>query len=411
MFGRTLPVGTKVRLTGDSSLTYTIDVADFYAVPDPYPKPAGYLSVVDYGADPTGAKDSVDAFNKAIAAGKGGTGVWIPAGTYFMSTRVVVDQVTIRGAGPWYTEMHGMDFGFFGNFPPSSSTNVKIYDLAIFGRTITRDDMEVSSGAGGALTSTIIQNIWIEHNKCGMWLDGPFHDLLVTGVTIRNTFADGINFHKGVQNSKVEQTVTRNTGDDSLAMWPEQPGPYGGNTFQFNTLSLPILANTLAIYGGDSNSVTDNIVSDTLSFGAGVQIGPRFNSVALTGTTTSARNTLIRTGSTGYGGPGYGAIWLFAENSDISNPVVFTDHVVTDSYYSAIQFYQGGMTNIVFTNISIDTAGYAIEERTQGSATFNYVVAKGLTIGGQWNCGVPFKIILGPGNAGWSNVNCTPGFR
>jgi len=411
MFGRTLPVGTKVRLIGDTSQTYTIDVADFYVVPPPYSMPAGYLSVANYGADPTGAKDSFSAFNKAIAAAKGSNGVWIPAGKYTMSSRVVVDQVTVRGAGPWYSEMHGNDFGFFGNWAPNPSTNVKIYDLAIFGQTTTRDDMEVSSGAGGALTSTIIQNIWIEHNKCGMWLDGPFHDLLVTGVTIRNTFADGINFHKGVQNSKVEQCIIRNTGDDSLAMWPEQPGPYGGNTFQFNTLSLPILANTIAIYGGDSNSATDNIVSDTLSFGAGVQIGIRFQSIPLSGTTTSARNTLIRTGSTGYGGPGYGAIWLFAENAQMSTPIVFTDHEVIDSYYSGIQFYQGAMTNIVFTNISIDTADFALEERTQGSATFNSVVAKNLKTGGQWNCGVPFKIILGTGNSGWSDVKCTPGKR
>jgi len=185
--------------------------------------------------------------------------------------------------------------------------------------------------------------------------------------------------------------------------------PYGGNTFKFNTLSLPILANTIAIYGGDSNSATDNIVSDTLSFGAGVQIGVRFNSVALSGTTTSARNTLTRTGSTGYGGNGYGAIWFFAENAIMSTPIVISDHVVSDSYYAAIQFYQGAMTNIVFTNITIDNADYALEERTQGSATFNYVVATNLHIGGQWNCGVPFKVILGDGNSGWSNVNCTPG--
>lgn len=31
--------------------------------------------------------------------------------------------------------------------------------------------------------------VWIEHNKCGMWLDGPFDSLHITGVIIRNTLA------------------------------------------------------------------------------------------------------------------------------------------------------------------------------------------------------------------------------
>lgn len=82
-----------------------------------------------------------------------------------------------------------------------------------------------------------------------MWLDGPFDSLHITGVTIRNTFAgmfvhtftdfymllmyllDGINFHQGVTNCMVEQSIIRNTGDDGLAMWPEQPGTYQNNVY------------------------------------------------------------------------------------------------------------------------------------------------------------------------------------
>ena len=42
-------------------------------------------------------------------------------------------------------------------------------------------------------------------------------------------FVDGINFHQGVTNSMVEQTIIRNTGDDCLAMWPETPNAYSAN--------------------------------------------------------------------------------------------------------------------------------------------------------------------------------------
>jgi hypothetical protein len=318
-----------------------------------------------------------------------------------------VNQVTVRGAGPWYTIINGNDFGFFGNWSPNPSTGVRVYDLAIFGKTIVRDDSEVSSGAGGAMSASVLQNIWIEHNKCGIWLDGPFSDLLITGCTIRNTFADGVNFHKGVFNSFVEQTVVRNTGDDCLAMWPESPNAYGSNTFRFNSLSLPILANTLAIYGGDSNSVTDNIASDTVTSGGGVSIGIRFNSVPLSGQTVAARNTLIRTGSTSIGATvSYGAIWLISDTTAVTTPVTFSDSTVQDSYQSAIQFYYPSFTNIVFANIDIDTASYAVEERTPGSATFNDVVATNLADAGQWNCGASFQVIQGSGNSGWSSTQC-----
>jgi len=83
------------------------------------------------------------------------------------------------------------------------------------------DDIEVSTGIGGSPDSSLVQNIWIEHNKCGMWLDGPFDSLLVTGVTVRNTFADGINIHKGITNTVIEQSILRNIGDDGLAMLTE----------------------------------------------------------------------------------------------------------------------------------------------------------------------------------------------
>jgi len=293
---------------------------------------------------------------------------------------------------------------FFGFWNPS--TNVRVYDLAIFGKTTVRVDTEISSGIGGTMIASVIQNVWIEHNKCGMWLDGPFSDLLITGCTVRNTFADGINFHKGITNSVVEQTIVRNTGDDSLAMWPEQPNSYGSNTFRFNTLQLPILANTLAIYGGDSNSVTDNICLDTVTSGGGIQIGIRFNSIPLSGQTVAARNTLIRTGSTAIGATvTYGAVWLISD-ATMSTPVLVSDSIISDSYYSAIQFYNNVFSNIVISNVVIDTASYAVEERTPGSATFNSVTASHLALGGQWNCDQPFQVIQGSGNSGWSDVHC-----
>jgi len=408
----TFPAGTKVRVVGASPVTYTIDLVDFYNVGAELPRPGGAVSVTDFGADPSGGKDSFTAFNNAIAQGtKANQVVWIPAGRYIFSAKITaINSVTIRGAGPWYTELHGYDFGFFGNYAPTGSSNVHLYDFAIFGQTITRVDSETSSGAGGALSSSSLQNLWIEHNKCGLWLDGPFDSLHITGLTIRNTFADGINFHQGVTNSIAEQNVIRNTGDDGLAMWPQSPNSYSGNIFQFNTVSLPVLANNIAIYGGADNSATDNLCIDSIVEGAGLQTGCRFGSVALSGTTTFARNTLTRCGSFDMYDPnskGEGAIWLYSDGGSITTgKVIFEDITITDALYQAVMFYQGDPTNTNFTNVNINGAQYVWEERVAGTVYAQGVVATNIAIAGIWNCGVPLTIVQGPGNSGWNSTKC-----
>jgi len=45
---------------------------------------------------------------------------------------------------------------------------------------------------GGALGGgSTISNLWIQHEKVGMWLDGPFDGLTITGCRIQDTTADG----------------------------------------------------------------------------------------------------------------------------------------------------------------------------------------------------------------------------
>lgn len=66
----------QVRVTGSTDgVVYTIDMADFYVVPEPYAAPDNIISVVDKGADPTGQQDSTkalqDTIDAASASGKG----------------------------------------------------------------------------------------------------------------------------------------------------------------------------------------------------------------------------------------------------------------------------------------------------------------------------------------------------
>lgn len=100
-------------------------------------------------------------------------GVWIPQGTFLVNTRFTLDKVTVRGAGPWYstvkaTVIHGV--GFDGAPAPTGSSNVQLLDFAVLGDTNVRVDTATDSGVGGALNgASLVQNLWIEHTKCGMW--------------------------------------------------------------------------------------------------------------------------------------------------------------------------------------------------------------------------------------------------
>lgn len=407
-----MPAGTKVRLQvdpGDTAPSYTIDLADFEEVAAPLTEPANFVSLTNYGADPTGATDSTTAMNNAISVAQSqGKGVWIPRGNFTITSHIIVNNITIRGAGPWYSVLHGNGVGIYGNYAPKPSQNVQLYDFAIYGEITDRNDSAQVNGIGGAIGSnSVISDIWIEHTKVGMWFDGPFSGLTITNCRIRDTTADGINLHDGISNVTVEQTMVRNTGDDGLAMWSEQNADTN-NTFKFNTVQLPILANNIAIYGGSNNGVTDNIVSDTLTQGGGIHVANRFKAVALAGTTTVARNTLLRTGVLDPNWHfGVGAIWFWADDSDMTGTINVNNNEIDDSSYEAIQFIGSSVSNVNFNTDNINKAGtYAIQEHSAGSAYFTNVTASNLGIGGQYNCGAAFTITQGPGNSGWSDSQC-----
>jgi hypothetical protein len=153
MLGRTLPAGSHVRFEiASPSIPVTIDVADFQEVAPPAPQPAGSISVLSFGADPTGQTDSTTAIQNAINAGSAaGKAVYIPAGNYLVTAHLIVNNVTLTGAGEWYSVLAGNGVGVFGNLPPSPSTDVHLSNFAIFGDVTARVDSEDFMGIGGGL--------------------------------------------------------------------------------------------------------------------------------------------------------------------------------------------------------------------------------------------------------------------
>ena len=418
LLAATYPAGTTFKLqvnSEDTAASYTIDFADFEQVGAALTQPAGSVSVTSEGADATGAADSTSAFNAAItAAGAGGT-VWIPPGTYNIPGHISVSNVTIAGAGMWYSTVTGTAPGFYGNSAPNPSTNVHLQNFAIFGNVQQRDDSAQVNGIGGAMSNSTVSNIWIEHMKVGAWMDGPMDSLKFSGMRIRDTTADGINFHGGVTNSTVTNSDIRNTGDDGIATWADSSiGADANDTISDNTVQLQMLANGIAIYGGHDNTVTGNLVQDTgITQGGGIQVGQRFTSTPV-GTTTISNNTMIRDGDLDPNWQfGVGALWFDGSQGAVTGPINVTNDLIEQSPFEAVQWVEGTISGVNLNNVTIAGTGtFALQEQTGGAASFTNVTATGVAQANagnapSYNCeGGGFAITDGGGNSGITPTQC-----
>ena len=410
MFGKTLPAGTRVRLTlaDTAKLAWAVvDLADFEQVAPPGRQPAGSLSVLDFGADPTGAIDSSDAIQRAIdAASLQRRTLWLPRGTFTVTRHLIVDRVTIRGAGPWYSVLRGSGVGVYGNYAPHASSHVRLSDFAIMGETTERVDADQVNGIGGSLAHSSVDDIWIQHTKVGAWLDGPFDGLRLSRLRILDQTADGVNFHDGITNSSVTDSFVRNTGDDGLAMWSEHH-PDTGDVFARNTVQIPTLANNFAVYGGSDNRVIGNLATDSLTQGGGIHVGNRFGAVPLAGDTKITGNVLVRTGSIDLATHiGEGAMWFYAADEPMSGVVDVDHNVIYDSSYEAVQFVGSTITNVRFDHdLIVKTGTFAVQLNAPGAATFNHVFATQLGAGGRYDCSSGFTITARD-SYGWSDTHC-----
>jgi hypothetical protein len=426
--GRDLRAGDTVRLQVPAGSTLpwaVIDLADFEQVAKAKHAPRGALSVLWFGADPTGRRESSDAFDAAIATARRlHRGVYLPAGTYQVNRHVVVDDITITGAGNWHSIVRGDGVGFYGKWAEDGgSRGVHLADFAIIGNIRERqDDLQVN-GVGGALGGgSTVERLYIQRTKVGLWFDGPFDGLTVRDNVIVDQIADGLNLRRGVSHVRVTNNFLRNLGDDGLAMWShlvknpdgtpqtsEEADQDHDNTYDHNTIVAPVLANGIAIYGGRDNVVSDNVVADTVREGGGLHAGYRFGAARFSGTLDFTRNTTVRAGVLDLNWNfGVGALWFYALDGPMDGRINVTDSSFLDSTYSAIMAVKGypaanSVSNVHVNDVCIDGAGtYALQLQVVGSASFANVEVRNLGVAGVWR-GDPFDITDAGGNSGWQS--------
>ncbi|GGL15707.1 mycodextranase [Sphaerisporangium melleum] len=414
LLGSTYRAGDKVRLTAPArgAAAWTvIDLLDSELVGAPHVRLVA-ANVLAFGADPSGRRDSAPAFDRAIAyAKRKNLTVYIPPGTYQVNRHIVVDDVTIEGAGNWYTIIKGREValetpapdgsthtgvGFYGkDAAAGGSRNVHLSGFAIEGDVRGRIDDDQVNGVGGAMSDSTIEGLHIRHTKVGMWFDGPMRNLRVRNTIIVDQIADALNFHTGVTDSVVTNTFVRNTGDDGLAMWSDKVAN-ARNTFARNTVQTPVLANGIAVYGGTDTTLSGNLVADPIREGSAIQVGSRFGAEPFTGYLRITDNTTVRAGTYELNwNIGLGAIWFYALERSIDADIeVAGDHFLDNTYnaimlvseWSVRDLYSIG--DVRFKDIRVDGTGTSVvSARVKGSASFENVDARNVGAVGVNNCG------------------------
>jgi hypothetical protein len=433
-FPSTLASGTVVTLqvdSGDDAPWYAINTADFETVASAIAQPSGYINVTaaPYDADDTGVNDSTTAIQDAInAASAADEGVYIPQGTYTVSQPLNVNNVTIEGAGEWYTTLTGSDVEFNGNQNPAS-TDVNVSNLSIFGQVNTRNNGSSDyTGFNGGFSSSSISDVWIQNEKVGIWVDGPTTGLTINSVRIQDNTADGINLDGldgTVTNTTVENSFLRNTGDDGIALFSQNDAD-SNDTVTQNTVDSPALANNIGIYGGGSgDEITNNLLQDTVQYGGGIEISQNYGSIAFSGTLTISGNELVRTGQFDpWLDYGEGAIWFFPSGGDMSSTVDITGNTILDSPYEAFQFENSAkgtgpaaldqpdtgntVTGVSITNNTVTNVGtFVFQDQAPGSATVSGTTATGVGDAGILSCGSGFTLTQGSGDSGFSTTTCS----
>jgi hypothetical protein len=419
LLGQSYPPGTRFKLqrdSGDNASFYIIDFIDLEQVAPQLSQPSTCTSITQYGATPDDNTDDTAAIQRAVTDDENGviSCVWIPAGRFRQEQKILspdptrngnnqkgIRNVTVRGAGMWYSQLYtntepqnvvgNINHPHEGNVGFDIDDNTQISDIAIFGMTTNRANR--GHGLNGRFgKNTKISNVWIEHVNVGAWVGRDYSDtpaywnpgdgLEFTGMRIRDTYADGINFSNGTRNSRVFNSSFRTTGDDSLAVWAnpfvkDQSVDIGhDNHFVNNTVQLPWRANGIAIYGGYNNSIENNLVYDTMNY-PGIMLATDHSPLPFSRTTLVANNGLYRCGGVFWGeAQKFGAITLFAATSPIVG-VTIRDTDISDSTYDGIQFKGGNMPGVAITNVQIDKsnngAGILAMAQAQGSATLTNV--------------------------------------
>lgn len=298
--------GDTVTITNLDSTPVGIDLIDLEKAPDAIRQPENSVSITDFGAVANDGSDDYQAFMAAIESAKASKkSVYIPEGQFDFSRPIflyVPDGIKITGAGQWHTKLHFLnteaakydDKGYVRGgggitFEPGSK-DIDLGNLSMDSNLNSRHNEQANyKGISGTLgTGSSIHDIKIEHFEVGVWIgdyskNKPLNytdGLTISNATIRNNFADGVNFAQGTSNSTVINSNIRGNGDDGLATWSSNHENTNANVaennrFLNNTVELGWRAAGIGIFGGKGHEVANNLIKDNANW-SGVRLNTVF---------------------------------------------------------------------------------------------------------------------------------------
>jgi fibronectin type 3 domain-containing protein len=377
-----LNAGDTIRIQSTGGPVVGVDFIEIEQVPGAIPQPTGSVSVALYGAS-SGSSDNLAAFNSAVAAAVASPSktLYIPAGTYKLSSMWVIgstsspiSQLTITGAGIWYTNLQFTNSAVagggcsirlsatgtmdFSNMYLNSSLRSRYNENAIYKAFM--DNFGVNSH---------FHDLWEDHFECGFWVADYAYNpcqvasgLVIQNCRIRDNLADGVNFCNGTHDSIVENCNIRNGGDDGLAVWPNNfnGAPMAVNdTFTHDTIEFEWRSAGIAFYGGSGHQATYNLIEDTF-MSAGFRANTTFPGYQFQNNTgiTISNTTMINCGTSYDAWAGeLGAVDLEASNTSIQN-FTFSNITVVDAQRDGYSFgFSGGFSGMQFNNCTADGTG------------------------------------------------------
>lgn len=290
-----IKVGDKVTITNIDSTPVGIDLVDLEKAPDAIKQPENSVSITDFGAVANDGSDDYQAFMAAIESAKASKkSVYIPEGQFDFSEQLHIyapECVKISGAGQWHTKLHftSTKIGGGGIVFEHGTNKIDFGNVSMDSDLTSRYNEGANyKGISGTLgNGSSIHDIKIEHFEVGAWIGdyAPASDmhytdgLTISNATIRNNFADGVNFAQGTSNSTVINSNIRGNGDDGLATWSSHHENTNAhvaenNRFLNNTVELGWRAAGIGIFGGKGHEVANNLIKDNANWG-----GVRLNTV------------------------------------------------------------------------------------------------------------------------------------
>lgn len=210
------------------------------------------VSAVDYGADPTGAVDSADAINAAIAAANasGVNAVYVPAGTYRCASTInMLDNVTLFGEG-YASALRFLPSGSSQTpgITVANKTNFSIRNLRIYGDGTSALDLTWAIRIYGSTNGSV--------ENCDV--STAFLGIFVGDVTVSESY-----------NIRICNNVVHNIGLNGIAVntFGARVIILGNILYECGTIASLALVGAGIEFRGATNSVIGSNVLDRLQYG------------------------------------------------------------------------------------------------------------------------------------------------